>query len=146
MPITQKLVAGVIVFNTNLDVLVLEKRKNRAADLPKGLVEPGETLYGAALRECEEETGLSAEDGGFVIRPDIFIDVYSKSFVRLYLGVYEFNFVHLSEEHLLHYWLDIDFAIDAFESGGNPDFADAIDKMYSLVYKEYIGDQETQGS
>jgi len=135
MPITQKLVAGVIVFNTKLDILILQK-PNGAFDIPKGHVEHGEILFAAAKRECYEETGLSPNKT-FDIYPDIFIDVESKSYVRLYLGVTTSSAIRLSNEHERHYWLDIDSAEEAFEFDGNRDFADAVVKMADLIGENF---------
>ena len=135
MPILEKQIAGIIVFNTNLDVLVLRKPNGRW-DLPKGHVDPGEALLIAAMRECDEETGLFPNKN-FDVYPEFFIDVESKSFVRFFLGITMHNFVKLSKEHERHYWLDVDSAIEAFESDGNPDFADAIEDMYILLEKNF---------
>lgn len=49
--------AGGIVKNPDGELLMM--RRNDRFDLPKGKVESGETLAQAALRETEEETGLS---------------------------------------------------------------------------------------
>ncbi len=48
--------AGGVV--TDADGSMLLIRRNGRWDLPKGKVEPGETLLQAALREVEEETGI----------------------------------------------------------------------------------------
>jgi 8-oxo-dGTP pyrophosphatase MutT (NUDIX family) len=52
--------AGGVVFrkNKNIKILLL-KNKNGLWVLPKGKIEPGETLEKAALREVSEETGLT---------------------------------------------------------------------------------------
>lgn len=50
--------AGGIVRNAEGKLLLMTR--NGRADLPKGKVEEGETLAQAALRETEEETGLSS--------------------------------------------------------------------------------------
>lgn len=50
--------AGGIV--TDADGRMLLMVRNQRSDLPKGKVEPGETLAQAALRETAEETGLTA--------------------------------------------------------------------------------------
>lgn len=49
--------AGGLVRNNKGEMLVMVR--NDRYDLPKGKVEPGETLAEAALRETQEETGLS---------------------------------------------------------------------------------------
>lgn len=51
--------AGGIV--TAPDGTMLLIQRNGRWDLPKGKVEPGETLLQAALREVEEETGIQVE-------------------------------------------------------------------------------------
>src|SRR5690349_20363447 len=59
--------ASVAVFREGL-VLLATRTKPPAADvwsLPGGLVEPGETLREAALRELAEEVGVTAEILGF---------------------------------------------------------------------------------
>lgn len=50
--------AGGIVSAPDGSMLLITR--NGRADLPKGKVEPGETLLQAALREVEEETGIRA--------------------------------------------------------------------------------------
>lgn len=49
--------AGGVVTDSEGSMLLI--RRNNRWDLPKGKVEPGETLLQAALREVEEETGIS---------------------------------------------------------------------------------------
>lgn len=49
--------AGGIVSAPDGSMLLITR--NGRADLPKGKVEPGETLLQAALREVEEETGIT---------------------------------------------------------------------------------------
>ena len=61
------LAASIAVFRHGL-VLLAERARPPAAgrfSLPGGLVEPGETLAAAALRELREETGAEAEIIGF---------------------------------------------------------------------------------
>ena len=61
------LAASIAVFRDGL-VLLAERAVPPAAgrfSLPGGLVEPGETLAAAALRELREETGAEAEIVGF---------------------------------------------------------------------------------
>ena len=56
--------AGCVVQDEEGNMLLI--RRNGRWDLPKGKVEPGETLLQAALRETTEETGLQVvnEEGG----------------------------------------------------------------------------------
>jgi 8-oxo-dGTP pyrophosphatase MutT (NUDIX family) len=51
------LAAGCVVENQRGELLWMER--NGKWDLPKGKVEPGESLEEAAMREVEEETGIS---------------------------------------------------------------------------------------
>ena len=61
--------AGGIVHRTNgeaTEVLVVHRPKYEDWSLPKGKLDPGETLEQAALREVEEETGVRSELGSHV--------------------------------------------------------------------------------
>ncbi len=49
--------AGGVVFNEKKEILVMFRRG--FWDLPKGKIDPGETKKQAAVREVEEETGIS---------------------------------------------------------------------------------------
>ncbi len=67
--------AGGVVFNG--DGLRLLMTRNGRADLPKGKVEEGETLAQAALRETQEETGLSClQLGGLLLKTYHIYDLY----------------------------------------------------------------------
>lgn len=57
-------VAG-FVTNDNDEVLLL-KSPRRGWEYPGGMVEPGETLQDALLREVKEETGIDVEITGFI--------------------------------------------------------------------------------
>ena len=51
--------AGGVIMDPGNRVLLLRRRQEGTWVLPKGRVEPGESLRQTALREVEEETGLS---------------------------------------------------------------------------------------
>ncbi len=62
-PVPDRLIScGVLVVRGEpIDSFLLMKHADRW-DLPKGHIEPGETLLACALRELEEETGIKADD------------------------------------------------------------------------------------
>lgn len=53
--------AGGIVFNSKGQVLVTKHSQNKHWSFPKGLIDPGQTVEEAALREVKEEGGVEAE-------------------------------------------------------------------------------------
>lgn len=81
-------------------------------DLPKGKVEPGETLEQAAMREVKEETGLS------VIPINNFSQIISYYFrnqnhelvdkdVTFFVGEVTEQTVQISSEHQGYEWLEV---------------------------------------
>ena len=57
-------VAG-LVYNDKNEILLLES-PIRGWEYPGGMVEPGETLQDALIREIKEETGVDVEITGFI--------------------------------------------------------------------------------
>lgn len=58
-------IAGGVVWNPKMGVVVVNQNHN-SWSLPKGHVETGETHLDAAIREIEEETGISKEALRFI--------------------------------------------------------------------------------
>jgi len=57
-PIVPELAAGVVIFGDQDRVFLLHQADEDRWCLPKGHVDPGESLEAAALREVQEETGF----------------------------------------------------------------------------------------
>lgn len=98
-----------------VDSFLLMKHANRW-DLPKGHVDPGETDLECALRELEEETGITMDD--FEIVPDFeFRHQYQVNNRRsgyepatktllIYLGRMTSEVSVVPTEHLSYQWFD----------------------------------------
>lgn len=114
--------AGVIVFyeiqqEDRLDrkYLILQYHKGHW-DLPKGKLEGHETHKEAAIRELQEETGLTAtlmphfEQSLSYLFKDLHGNLVSKE-VTFFLGKAETQQVILSHEHLSYEWLSLKNAL-----------------------------------
>ncbi|MGJ3253474.1 MAG: NUDIX hydrolase [Elainellaceae cyanobacterium] len=121
--------AGGVVFRTRndtFDIILISVGESRRWQLPKGLIDEGETLEVTALREVKEETGTTAE----LLQPIDTIDywyygdsdgkrVRHHKVVHFFLMKYQSGDVadHDDEVHEAR-WTDIDRAIAllAFDS------------------------------
>ena len=65
-PTSRKTSASVFVQDEDGRVLLLQRTDNHLWTIPTGAVEPGESVGAAAVRECQEETGLDIEVVGLV--------------------------------------------------------------------------------
>jgi 8-oxo-dGTP pyrophosphatase MutT (NUDIX family) len=79
----KRLSAGILVLHENASLLLAHATGARHWDIPKGLVDPGESPLDAALREASEECGLSfdravlLELGRHPYRPDKDLHLYA---------------------------------------------------------------------
>lgn len=108
--------AGVIVFRGNPPVFLLLHYPQGHWDFPKGHIESGETEEQAALRELEEETGIS--DGnlipGFREAITYFFQRGENTIhktVAFFLAGTKTNAVRISHEHKGFKWLSFDSAM-----------------------------------
>jgi 8-oxo-dGTP pyrophosphatase MutT (NUDIX family) len=73
---------GTLVVNAQGEVLLCHVTNTAKWDIPKGMLDPGETTLGAAMRELREEAGIvfapeRFEDlGGFAYRRDKRLHLY----------------------------------------------------------------------
>lgn len=78
-------VAG-LVSNENKEILLV-KSPQRGWEYPGGMVEPGETLQGALVREIKEEAGVDVEVTGFIgLCKNIEKDIVNIDFACKYIG------------------------------------------------------------
>lgn len=78
-------VAGLV--RNDKDEILLLKSPNRGWEYPGGMVEPGEALQDALIREIKEETGVDVEITGFIgVCKNIQKDVVNIDFSCKYTG------------------------------------------------------------
>ena len=130
-PKNKQKIAGIVVFNSQAEVLVL--RKPDKWDLPKGHVEPGETFLEGALRECYEETGLHHHEN-LDIHPYHYVSMPSKKWLRFYLGFTD-DVIELSDEHQSYRWVDV---LDAVQLFGQDNHFSLIIQMLSIPAAYYL--------
>ncbi len=113
--------AGIIIFfarGTKREYLLLQYAAGHW-DLPKGKIEKGETKEQAALRELEEETGLTARIIlGFQETLAYWFKGYKKGdlvhkTVYFFIGRTSKKKVFLSDEHISYVWLPYKKAVEA---------------------------------
>lgn len=150
MPVEKS--AGAIVFyiEPNGEIKYLFLRHRPASwDFPKGLIEKGETLEDAALRECREETGLEAiklvSDFKETIR--FFFKVKYKyqlkrglkigetvlKFVTYFLAQSKTKDVKVSFEHEDYEWVNFNKAMEILKR--RKENKDLIKKAHSFLLK-----------
>lgn len=65
-PAVPLLSCGTLVFEPGGDLLLCHQTARRYWDIPKGLLEPGESERAAALRETQEECGLRLDEASWI--------------------------------------------------------------------------------
>ena len=108
--------AGIILINDNKDFLLLNY-PSKHWDFVKGKMEEGETEHETALRETNEETGITdveflhgfKEEIEYYFRADN-QDIHKK--VIFFLGKTKTKDIILSHEHLDFIWLDFNNALN----------------------------------
>ena len=100
-------VAG-LVSNDKDEILLLES-PGRGWEYPGGMVEPGEALQDALIREIKEETGVDVEITGFIgVCKNIQKDVVNIDFSCRYRG----GELATSDESVRVKWVNKDEALD----------------------------------
>ena len=115
---TIEYIAKVLVINEKNEVLVLtvgeysgRPDKSYAPDLPGGIVDPGETVLDAAVRELYEETKIGVEPTSFELlytSTGYFPDEQKSVMKFLYLiHLNETPSITLSPEHVAYQWASL---------------------------------------
>ncbi len=100
-------VAGLIC-NDKDEILMVESPR-RGWEYPGGMVEPGESLQDALIREVKEEAGVDVEITGFIgICKNVQKDVVNIDFSCKYLG----GELTISDESLRVKWVKKDKALE----------------------------------
>ena len=115
----QEISAGIIVYIKNdqgILLYLLLRSINGNWDLPKGKIEPGETLLQTAQRELLEETGLKAtllpnfQQSIHYVFSDMYHNAVDKT-VTFFMGEACSKKVTISSEHIDHLWLTFEESI-----------------------------------
>ena len=100
-------VAGMVC--NDKDEILLLKSPSRGWEYPGGMVEPGETLQDALIREIKEETGVDVEITGFIgVCKNVQKDIVNIDFSCKYTG----GDLATSDESLDLKWVRRDEALD----------------------------------
>ena len=109
--------AGVILFNESDKKFLLLNYPSKHWDFVKGKMEKGETAHETALRETNEETGISDVEflDGFKEEIEYYFyadnqEIHKK--VVFFLGKTKTTKIILSHEHLNYIWLEYDNALE----------------------------------
>lgn len=113
---------GVVIYNDKKEVLLLKHRSGNHYDFCKGHIEENETELECALREVEEETGLSVSiDPGFKVYTHYVINHQSHKTVCWFTGEKQNDLIIQQSEISDYRWLDYEQALTTitFETSKN---------------------------
>ena len=114
----EEISAGIILFNENDErKFLLLNYPSKHWDFVKGKMEEGETYHETALRETNEETGISDVEfvDGFKEEIEYYFYADNQEIhkrVIFFLGKTKTEEITLSHEHLNYIWLEFDNALD----------------------------------
>jgi len=113
----EEISAGIILFNKLNEKFLLLNYPSKHWDFVKGKMEKGETAHETALRETNEETGISDVEfiDGFEEEIEYYFyannqEIHKK--VIFFLGKTKTSEIILSHEHLDYIWLEFDNALE----------------------------------
>jgi len=137
MDVVHETSAGAIVYTVREGVVhvLLLQAKSGYWTLPKGRVEPDESLIEAAKREVLEETGIAVATFHPDFHEQVYVEKqfeteYSKKVVHLFLA--ETTQVgRVSQEHKALQWVDADSAVDMIAEHYTKALAHAIKLLQS---------------
>jgi len=129
MKTVEKRSAGGVAYRDNeraLEVALISTAREQRWQLPKGLIDPGETARDAAVREVREEAGIECEIVNEIEKIDYwYIERHSGEPERIHKTVFFFLMKYVSgdvadHDHEVHEarWFPIDEAVEtlAFQS------------------------------
>lgn len=99
-------IGGTLLYNKSGDKVLLLLRDNGNWDLPKGHVEPGESVIDGARRETREETGITPHILQLADDED-----HGDDNIKIYVAASMTDTVKLSHEHVDYKWVTVAQAI-----------------------------------
>jgi 8-oxo-dGTP pyrophosphatase MutT (NUDIX family) len=104
--------AGCVVHDDRGRILMISDKNGKYWSLPKGHLDPGETLEQAAARETKEETGYTVETGRRL--PDLtYTHAQTGAPIRVALWEAEIVGERSKKADEVSDWLDYDYALTA---------------------------------
>lgn len=131
---TPQLAAGAVVWREGPDgpeVLLVERTKHRDVSLPKGKLDPGETLPECAAREVREETGIAVTLGAPIGTSEYRLPTGQDKVVYYWVAEADDEAVAASDfspndEIMALHWLGLDAARDACTYRHDRDLVDRL--------------------